>query len=332
MPASPKFCIYGAGAIGGMIGILLAQAGATVSVVARGDTYAAIKRDGLRMISNGKTFHADVRASKNPAELGPQDYVIIAVKAPSLPAVAAQIGPLLGSDTAVVTAMNGVPWWFFDNLKGSLAGRKLTAIDPHGVIRHAIRTERVIGCVVYMSSALDAPGVIHHHAFRRLLVGEVDNRSTSRLAELVDWLNHAGFDCEASTDIRADIWTKLLGNLSTNPASLLTAATVDRIIDDPLVRELCARMMDEAVRIGEAIGVRPKLSTSAMISKAREFGAVKTSMLQDAERGSPVEIDALLTVMHDIGQMTDVSTPFIDSVLGLARLRATTLGLLGNAA
>jgi 2-dehydropantoate 2-reductase len=332
MPVSPKFCIYGAGAIGGMVGVLLAEAGAGVSVVARGETHAAIKRDGLRMISDGKMFRANPQVSTDPAELGPQDYVIIAVKAPSLTAVAEQIAPLLGPDTAVVTAMNGVPWWLFDNLRGSLAGRKLTAVDPHGVIRRAISTERVIGCVVYISSSLDAPGVVHHHTFRHLLVGEADNRSTPRLAKLVDWLNRAGFQCEPSSDIRADIWTKLLGNLSTNPASLLTAATVDRIVGDPLVRELCARMMDEAVSVGAAIGVRSKLSTNAMISKAREFGAVKTSMLQDAERGSPVEIDALLTVMHDIGQMAGVPTPFIDSVLGLARLRASTLGLLGDAA
>jgi 2-dehydropantoate 2-reductase len=332
MPVSPRFCIYGAGAVGGMIGVLLAQAGATVSVVARGETYAAVKRDGLRLITGGKTLQADVRVSTDPAELGPQDFVIISVKAPALPVVAAQTGPLLGPKTAVVTAMNGVPWWFFDNDKGRLGGRKLTAVDPDGVIGRAIPAERAIGCAVYVGCSLDAPGVVRHHYGRRLLVGEADNRSTIRLAQLVDWLRRAGFDCEESADIRADIWVKLWGNLSSNPISLLTETTLDRIIDDPLVRDLCIRMMDEAARVGEAIGIHAKLSTSDMIHKAREWGAFKTSMLQDVERGTPVEIDAILTVIHDIGQMAGVPTPFIDSVLGLARLRASALGLLGNAA
>jgi 2-dehydropantoate 2-reductase len=332
MPVSPRFCIYGAGAVGGMIGVLLARAGATVSVVARGETYAAVKRDGLRLITGGKTLQADVRVSATPAELGPQDFVIISVKAPALPAVAAQIGPLLGPETAVVTAMNGVPWWFFDNTKGRLAGRKLAAVDPDGVIGRAIPAERAIGCAVYLGCSLDAPGVVRHYTGHRLLVGEANNRLTVRLAQLVDWMRRAGFDCEESTDIRADIWVKLWGNLSTNPISLLTEATLDRIIDDPLVRDLCVRMMDEAERVGEAIGIRAKLSTSDMIHKAREWGAFKTSMLQDVERGTPVEIDAILTVIHDIGQMAGVPTPFIDSVLGLARLRASALGLLGNAA
>lgn len=174
--------------------------------------------------------------------------------------------------------------------------------------------------------------MIRHHTGKRLLLGEADNRSSSRLETLLEWLRRAGFDAEKSADIRADIWVKLWGNLSTNPISLLTETTLDRIIDDPLVHQLCLRMMEEARRIGSAIGIKTTLSTAELIARARSFGAYKTSMLQDLERGAPVEIDALLTAAHEIGERVGVPTPFIDSVLGLARLRASTLGLLGSAA
>ena len=222
---SPKYCIFGAGAIGGTIAAQLARANATVSVIDRGETVAAIRKDGLRLLINGETLQTSVRASADPAELGPQDYVIIAVKAPSLPEVASRIGPLLGPETAVVTAMNGIPWWFFANARGTLAGKRLTAVDPDGIIA---RASRAIGCVVYMSCAVEAPGVIRHGAGRRLIVGEPDNRSSRRVARLAEWLRRSGFDCAESTDIRRDIWFKLWGNISMNPISLLTAATLDR--------------------------------------------------------------------------------------------------------
>jgi 2-dehydropantoate 2-reductase len=332
MSASPRFCIYGAGAVGGMVGTLLARAGATVSVVAHGETLAAIRRDGLRLTSGGETLQAQVRASAAPGELGIQDYVIVSVKAPGLRAVAAEIAPLLGPQTAVVTAMNGIPWWFFAHASGPLAGARLAAVDPDGTIAGAIPASRAIGCVLYVGCSRDAPGVIRHHAGKRLLLGEADNRSSSRLETLLECLRRAGFDAEQSADIRADIWVKLWGNLSTNPISLLTETTLDRIIDDPLVHQLCLRMMEEARRVGSAIGIETTLSTAELIARARSFGAYKTSMLQDLERGAPVEIDALLTATHEIGERVRVPTPFIDSVLGLARLRASTLGLLGSAA
>jgi 2-dehydropantoate 2-reductase len=190
----------------------------------------------------------------------------------------------------------------------------------------------VIGCVVYMSCAVEAPGVIRHGAGRQLILGEPDNRSGRRVALLAKWLRRSGFDCVESTDIRRDIWFKLWGNLSMNPISLLTAATLDRIIADPLAHKLCSRMMEEAARIGEAIGIPATVSIEEMFDGARALGAAKTSMLQDAEHGQPVEIDALLTVTRDLGRMVGVPTPFIDSVLGLARLKATSLGLLDRAA
>ena len=245
-PASPKFCIFGAGAVGGTIAAQLARANATVSVIARGETLAAMRKDGLRLLMNGETLQTAIRAVADPAELGPQDYVIVAVKAPALPEVASRIGPLLGPETAVVTAMNGIPWWFFTNARGILAGKRLTAVDPHGVIARAIPASSAIGCVVYMSCAVEAPGVMRHAAGRRLIVGEPDNRSSRRVAQLAKWLRRSGFDCVESVNIQRDIWFKLWGNLSMNPISLLTAATLDRIITDPLAHTLCFRMMEEA--------------------------------------------------------------------------------------
>jgi 2-dehydropantoate 2-reductase len=327
-----KVCIYGAGAIGGWIGVKLAQAGCDVSVVARGATLQALQQGGLRLQpQGGEAISAKVRASANPADFGVQDLVIVAVKAPAMAKVAKAIAPLLGPQTVVLTAMNGVPWWFFLNAKGALAGHQLNAIDPDGSIGQAIPTRRVIGCVLYIAASVDEPGIIRHSSGRQPFVGEPDNRLTPRLARLADWLRRAGLDCRESPNIQRDIWFKLWGNLSVNPISLLTTATADRIIDDPLARWLCVSMMEEAGRIGAAIGI-PVSSSIEKIETIRALGAFKMSMLQDVEHGKPVEIDALLTVTHDIGQLVGVPTPFIDSVLGLARLRANRLGLLDSAA
>jgi 2-dehydropantoate 2-reductase len=330
MPASPKFCIVGAGAIGGTIAALLTRCGATVSVVARGRTLTALKRDGLRLIIDGEMLQAPIRASEDPSELGVQDYVIIAAKAPSLPEIARRIDPLLGPETTVVTAMNGVPWWFFLNAKGRFAGRQLKAVDPDGTIARAIPASGVIGCVVYVAASADEPGVIRHQSGHRLVVGEADNRMTPRLADLADWLRRAGFECRETPEIRREIWLKLWANLCMNPISLLTTATSDRIIEDPLLRRLCVSMMEEAGLIGAAIGVSDNPPIEKIVGNIRGLGAFKMSMLQDVERGKPVEIDALLTVLHDIGLLAGVPTPFIDSVLGLARLRVDSLGLLDN--
>ena len=333
MRTSPKFCVFGAGAIGGTIAALLARCGATVSMIARGQTLAALNRNGLRLTIDREIVQAPIRVSDDPSELGVQDYVIIAAKAPSLPDIAQRIGPLLGPETAVVTAMNGVPWWFFLDVKGVLAGHRLEAVDPDGLVERAIPTNSVIGCALYIAASVDEPGVIRHNSGRRLFIGEPSNQLTPRLARLGTWLRRAGLDCQESVDIRRDIWLKLWANVSMNPISLLTTATSDRIIDDPLVRRLCASMMEEAAQIGAAIGVADSPPVEQMIDRIRTLGAFKMSMLQDVEHGKPVEIDALLTVTRDIGLLVGVATPFIDSVLGLARLRADSLGLLdGDAA
>ncbi|TPK81044.1 2-dehydropantoate 2-reductase [Mesorhizobium sp. B2-4-13] len=330
MPASSKICIFGAGAIGGTIAALLARCGATVSMVARGPTLAALASNGLELKIDGEVLRTPVRVSDDPAELGVQDYVIVAAKAPSMPDIARRITPLLGPETAVVTAMNGLPWWFFRNTKGALAEHQFKALDADGTIARAIPASSVIGCVVHVAASVDEPGIVRHQSGRQLFVGEPDNRLTPRLRRLADWLCAAGFDCRESLDIRREIWLKLWANLSMNPISLLTTATSDRIIGDPLLHRLCISMMEEAAQIGTAIGVSDNPPVTMMIEKIRTLGAFKMSMLQDVEHGKPVEIDALLTVTHDIGVVVGVPTPFIDSVLGLARLRANTLGLFAS--
>ena len=327
-----KVCIYGAGAIGGTMGVLLALAGADVSVIAHDATLAAIKNDGLQLTKDGKTHRVHAQVTDDPSQLGPQDYVIVSVKAPSLEDVASHIAPLLNPATKVITAMNGVPWWFFVGGNGVLSNTRLTAVDPHGVVENAIPLAQTVGCVVYMACSVDAPGKVRHNSGNKLIIGSADNSPVDGLDDIRDVLNLAGFSCHVTAAIRNDIWYKLWGNLSINPISLLTGATSDIIINDPLVYELCVHMMQEAAAIGEAIDIPMTVSTTEMIGRAKSLGAFKTSMLQDTEAGKPVELDALLTVAHDIGKIVDVPTPFIDSVLGLARLRARKLGLFDRAA
>ncbi|RYF80240.1 MAG: 2-dehydropantoate 2-reductase [Comamonadaceae bacterium] len=324
-----KTCIYGAGAIGGWIGIALAQAGARLNVVARGATLQALQRDGLQLQrGDGTRQHAPVHAVASPTDLGPQDLVIVAVKAPSLEAVAQQIAPLLGPDTLVLTAMNGVPWWFLEGgFGGPLAGRRLTAIDPRGAIAAAIPSTQVVGGVVHASCSLDAPGVVRHHFGNGLILGEPSGEATPRVQALAAQLQRGGIDATVSPQIQRDIWFKLWGNMTVNPISALTGATTDRILDDELVRGFISAVMLEAREIGARIGLPIEQSPEDRHAVTRKLGAFKTSMLQDVEAGRPVELDALVTVVRELGQGLGLATPFTDALLGLARLRTRELGL-----
>ncbi|WP_225781855.1 2-dehydropantoate 2-reductase [Xenophilus sp. Marseille-Q4582] len=324
-----KTCIYGAGAIGGWIGIALAQAGARLNAVARGATLAALQQEGLQLVrADGTRQRAPVHAVADPAELGPQDLVVIAVKAPALEAVAQQIAPLLGPDTVVLTAMNGVPWWFLEGgFGGPLAGRPLASIDPHGRIAAAIPGPQVIGGVVHASCSLDAPGVVRHHFGNGLILGEPSGQATPRVQQLADRLQRGGIGATVSPQIQRDIWFKLWGNMTVNPISALTGATTDRILDDELVRGFISAVMLEAREIGARIGVPIEQSPEDRHAVTRKLGAFKTSMLQDVEAGRPVELDALVSVVRELGQGCGVATPFTDALLGLARLRTRTLSL-----
>ena len=321
-----KVCIYGAGAIGGWLGVRLARQGAQVSAVARGATLAALQDKGLRLHLQGEDLAAPVRASDQPADLGVQDLVIVAVKAPAMAAVAAGIAPLLGPHTVVLTAMNGVPWWFFDGL-GALAGTALQAVDPRGDIARAIPAHHIVGCVVHASCALEGPGHVRHHFGNGLIVGEPSGQTTPRVQALVNTLQAAGFDATRSAQIQKDVWYKLWGNMTVNPVSAMTGATTDLILDDPLVRGFISQVMLEAREIGTRIGIPITQDPEDRHAVTRKLGAFKTSMLQDMEAGRPVELEALVTVVREIGHLTGVATPYTDALLGLARLHARMRGL-----
>lgn len=322
-----RICVLGAGAIGGFIGARLAASGVRTTALARGATLEALRAHGWRVDDGTDLLTAPVHASADPAELGPQDVVVIAVKAHSLAAAVSNIGPLLGPDTIVLTAMNGVPWWFFDGFGGPCAGRRLTSVDPEGSIAAAVPTSRVLGAVVHMSCSAPEPGLVRHHRGSGLIIGEPGNRDSARLNDLVAVFKAAGLDATASTEIQKEIWYKLWGNLTVNPISALTGATADLILDDDLVRGFCHAAMLEAQRIGALIGCPIDQSPQDRSEITRKLGAFKSSMLQDAEAGRKLELDALVGAVREIGQAVDVATPHIDALLGLARLSARVRGL-----
>ncbi|MFM0480192.1 2-dehydropantoate 2-reductase [Paraburkholderia strydomiana] len=322
-----KAVIYGAGAIGGWMGVKLAQAGHDIGVVARGATLAALREHGLRLIEGGETRRVRVRAAEDPAELGVQDLVVVAVKGPAMASVAAHIAPLLGPQTLVLTAMNGVPWWFCDGLGGDFAGKRLKSVDPDGAIAAAIPGEQTVGCVVHASCLVEAPGVIRHHQGNGLIVGEAAGRPSERVKALTEALVAAGFNASMSEQIQRDVWYKLWGNMTMNPISAMTGATTDRILSDELVRNFVTSIMLEAKEIGARFGIPIDQAPQDRHAVTLKLGAMKTSMLQDVEARKPVELDALVSAVRELGQLTGVQTPYTDALLGLARLHASTLGL-----
>ncbi len=315
--------IVGAGAIGGWLGCGLAQAGCSISVLARGATLTALQQQGLRL---GAQSHP-VRASADAQALGPQDLVILAVKAPALREVAQQVRPLIGPETVVVTAMNGVPWWFFEGFGGALAGTRLQSIDADGTLAAALPAAQVVGCVVHASCLVDAPGVIHHHFGNGLIVGEPGGGASARVQALCTLLTRAGFAASVSEQIQKDIWYKLWGNMTMNPISALTGATTDCILGDELVRAFVSAVMLEAKAIGAQLGLPIAQEPADRHAVTLKLGAFKTSMLQDVQGRKPVELDALVSAVRELGQLTGVATPMTDALLGLARLQARTLGL-----
>jgi 2-dehydropantoate 2-reductase len=327
-PTIERVAIVGAGAIGIWMGAQLAQAGCQLSALARGATLAALRSQGLRLQSaTHPLVQAAVQASDRATDLGEQDLVVIALKAPTLAEVAPQIAPLIGPQTLVLTAMNGVPWWFFQGFGGALAGTRLQSIDPDGRIAAALPAEQVLGAVVHASCATQEPGLVQHHFGKRLVLGEPAGGVTARLKALAELLGRAGFQVEASDCIQRDIWFKLWGNMTVNPISVLTGATTDLIMDDDLLRQAISAMMLEAREVGARIGLPISQSPEERHAVTRQLGRFKTSMLQDMEAGKPVELDALLGAVRELGQRTGVATPLLDALLALARLQARIKGL-----
>lgn len=322
-----KLAVYGMGAIGGLFAGRLAALGCDVSAVARGETLVALRAQGIRTEADGCISSMPLHAVQEPEALGVQDVVVIAVKATALAEVAMRIAPLIGPHTTVITAMNGVPWWFFEGGGMPHCGMQLSSLDPDGALRRAIPFAQVVGCVVHLSCSSPQPGLVRIGFGNRLILGEPAGGRSGRVDELVALLNKAGFDAEASSDIRTDIWYKLWGNMTMNPVSAITGATCDKVLDDPLVREFCLTAMQEAAAIGAKIGCPIAQSGADRMDVTRKLGAFKTSMLQDAQAGKPLEIDALVTVVHEIGKRVGVPTPAVDALLGLVRLYARTHGL-----
>ena len=322
-----RICVVGAGAVGTFLGVHLAREGAEVSALARGRTAAALRAHGFRLEQNGAVLTAPVRVAEDTGALGPQDLVVLAVKGPALPALAASVRPLLGPDTVVLTAMNGVPWWFFHGLGGPHDGAPVRAVDPDGGIAAAIPVRHVIGGVVHATCSVREPGLVRHGFGRGLIVGEPAGGASGRVTALADRLTAAGFETTVSKRIQADVWYKLWGNMTMNPMSALTGATCDRLLDDPLLDRFTLAIMAEAAAIGERIGCPIHQSGEERNAVTRKLGAFKTSMLQDVEAGKPLEIDGLLTAVSEIGQRVRVPTPGTDALLGLARVFAAGRGL-----
>ncbi len=321
-----RICIVGAGAIGGLLGARLADAGNDVTFIDRGAHLEAIRRDGLRLVmADGGEIVARCPATDDFAEPGPQELVILGVKAHVIPAVAPRLPALFDSDTMVVTVQNGLPWWYFQKHGGPFDGRRLETLDPDGVIESHIEADRVIGCVVYPAAAVEAPGVIRHVEGDRFPVGELDGRETERVRRLSETLEGAGFRSRILDDIRSEIWLKAWGNLSFNPISALTRATLVEICRFPETRELAASMMREAQAIAEKLGVTFRHTIEKRIAGAEAVGAHKTSMLQDVEAGRPLEIEALVGVVIELGRMTETPTPSIDAVYACAKLLDRTV-------
>jgi 2-dehydropantoate 2-reductase len=316
-----KFCIYGAGAIGAYLGAQLAKTDCEVSLVARGPHLEAMQKNGLTLRMNGEESTMQVNATDDPATLGQQDYVIVTLKAHSVPGIAAQIATLLGPDTAVVTAQNGILWWYFHAFEGPLRDHQLEIADPDGTIWTTLGPERAIGCVVYPSCEIVEPGVVEHIDGNRFILGEPDGSKSERVVTLSRIMSEAGLKAPVRRDIRSDIWFKLLGNATFNPVSVLTGATLEEIGTDPGVRAVIHRMMSEAQDVGEELGVKFPMSIDKRIDGGAAVGAHKTSMLQDLEAGRPLELDALVASVSELGKLVSIPTPTIDMVLDLVRLK-----------
>ncbi len=323
-----RICIVGAGAIGGWLGAGLACAGCDVSFLARGETLAALQTQGLKLQSGAQAEQThSVRASNSAAELGVQDLVIIAVKAPALREVAQQIAPLLGKDTIVLTAMNGVPWWFLQGFGGELANRALTSVDATGEVAAAIPAHHIIGGVVHASCSVASPGVIRHAFGNKIILGEPSGDITPRVTALTALLEKASFEAPIAAQIQRDIWFKLWGNMTMNPISAITGATTAQVLDDDLVRGFCSNVMLEAKDIGARLGITIDQQPEDRHAVTRKLGSFKTSMLQDVEAGKAVELDALVGAVKELGQLTQVATPYTDALLGMSRLHARVRGL-----
>ncbi|MDG1745595.1 MAG: 2-dehydropantoate 2-reductase [Planktomarina sp.] len=325
-----KICIFGAGAIGGYMGAKLAAAGADVSLVARGPHLKAMQENGLRLIEETGISTVKVTASDTASDLGPQDYVIVTLKAHSVPSVVPHMQPLINDHTTIVSGVNGVPWWYFHKIGGALEGTRLQTVDPGNAQWDGFGPDRVLGCVVYPAAEVVEPGVIKHIEGNRFSLGEPDGSKSNRALALSEALSASGLRAPIRPKIRDEIWVKLWGNLSFNPISVLTQSTLDVLCTDPGTREVARNMMLEAQTVAEKLGVKFPIDVDRRIQGGAAVGAHRTSMLQDLDQGRPMEIDALIGSVKELGLITQTPTPTIDTVLALTALRGKVADLYAS--
>ena len=313
-----KICIYGCGAIGGLLAARLSQSGAIVSVIARGEQLQAIRENGLTLFAeDGTESSAFVMAAEDPAELGPQDVVFLTMKAHQVPAVAAKISLLLGDDTFVVTAANGLPWWYFYSLTDELGTPELTTVDPGRRLWSTISPERAVGCVIYPAARIEAPGVIRHMFGKQFSIGEPDCTASPRLSKISGLLGEAGFHAQVQADIRADIWTKLVANAAFNPVSVITGKSLGEMIDDPATYKLLERVMQEVVAVAESLHVKVVMQPEQLLEATRQLHDHKTSMLQDYEAGRPLELEPITGAVAELARLKGIDVPGLNTVCKL---------------
>jgi 2-dehydropantoate 2-reductase len=321
-----KIAVVGAGAIGGYFGGLLARAGHDVTLIARGAHRDAIRSSGLTIESKDERFVTHPACTDDPAEAGPQDLVLLSLKAPAVPAMAEKMLPLFSTDTAMITAMNGISYWYFHKHGGPLDGYRIASVDPGNRQWDLIGPQRAIGSVVWVAGSIAAPGVIRHSGGNRLPLGEPDNGRSERIQRISTALTAAGIDAPVHENIRQEIWTKLWGNLSYNPVSVLTHGTLEGLSRDEDARAVLGAMMIESRRVGEKIGISFPVSVEERMGMAEKVGPHKTSMLQDLEGGRSMEIGGLIGVIAELARKLEIATPTIDTVLALLKVRARVAG------
>jgi 2-dehydropantoate 2-reductase len=322
-----KFCVFGAGAVGGFVGGMVARGGADVSLVARGVHLSALQANGLKIVTPDEEFAVDVPATDRPSDLGVQDVVFLSAKAHALTVAAEAMRPLIGPDTVVVSAQNGIPFWYFHAHGGELDGHTLQTVDPGGRIATAIGNERVIGCVITSSNTVEAPGVVRNIGNRVFALGEPDGSQSGRLAEISALLEAAGLSAPSGGDIRSEVWVKMWGNVSFSPMAVLTMSKLGPLVEGEDLRALGVAIMEEVQTVGEALGVEFTSTIESRLEGTRRVAGHKTSILQDLEAGRPMEVDGITGAVVELGRLVGVETPMIDLIYALMRQRAREAGL-----
>jgi 2-dehydropantoate 2-reductase len=322
-----KVAVLGAGAIGAYVGAALARGGTEVHLVARGKNLEAMRRNGVKVLSERGDFEAHPPATDDPSEIGPVDFVFLGLKANSYHKAGPMLEPLLHEDTAVIAAQNGIPWWYFHGVEGPYAGRQIETVDPGGAVTEVIPPERAIGCVVYAGTELEAPGVVRHLEGTRFTIGEPNRTLSDRCKAFSEAMIQGGLKCPIEEEVREEIWVKLMGNVAFNPLSALTRATMAGICRHDNARELVARMMAETLEIAESVGAHPHISIEKRLAGAERVGEHKTSTLQDLEAGKPLELAAIIGAVVELADLTGIDAPCLRTVDAASSLLAESLGL-----